>query len=221
MRLSSQQSAFIFNFPVDFISPRLYERFQLYIENEHMPYDNALDYINSTIKEIVFPSSSFETTEQRIRYGKTMAWRSSKNIFDNFQKELDVTFRSVDSHMNYMLMLEIIDDYYQNTKKPYIPTFSLNILDKHGDLTYTVLFKNIILKTLSEQRFQYQMMDVNEKSFSVTFLYNYLDIIWEIREKPMDPTVSIFDVPVFPPTKQIMDDSDKTFKDPVERITSR
>lgn len=196
MRISSQNSQFIFSFPVDFISPRLYAKFQKFLDSNHTQYDNVLDYLNSTIKEIVFPGLQFENTEQRIKYGKKMPWRSATNILDNFQQELDITFRSVDSHTNYFMLLEIQQEFYQTAKRSWIPYFSLHILDKNGDLIYTVIFKNNLLKTLSELRLTYQNQDFSEKQFTMTFRFSYLDILYEIRDNIFDESKSIFDLPI-------------------------
>jgi len=196
MRISSQNNQFIFQFPVDFVSPRLYQQFQTYLDSIRSPYDNVLDYINATIKEIVFPGSQYENPEQRIKYGKKMPWRASINIYDTFQQELDITFRSVDSHINYFMLLEIIQELYQTAKQTWVPFFSLHILDKNGDLTYTVIFKNNLLKTLSENRLTYQHQDFSEKQFTMTFRFSYLDIIYEIRDNVLDDGTSIFDLPL-------------------------
>lgn len=196
MRISSQNSAFIFQFPVDFVSPRLYQKFQKFLDSNHVQYDNVLDYLNSTIKEIVYPSVSYENVEQRIKYGKKMPWRPSINVLDTFQQELDITFRSVDSHTNYFMMQEILQEFYQTSKRSWIPYFSLHILDKNGDLIYTVIFKNNLLKTLSELRLTYQIQDFSEKQFTMTFRFSYLDIIYEIRDNIMDESKSIFDLPI-------------------------
>ena len=196
MRISSQNSQFIFQMPVDFISARLYAKFQKFLDSNHVQYDNVLDYINSTIKEIVFPGSQYENQEQRIKYGKKMPWRSATNVLDTFQQELDITFRSVDSHANYFMMHEIQQEFYQTAKRSWIPYFSLHILDKNGDLLYTVIFKNNLLKTLSELRLTYQNQDFSEKQFTMTFRFSYLDILYEIRDNIFDESKSIFDLPI-------------------------
>ncbi len=195
MRISSQNNQFIFQLPVDFLSKYLYEKFQIFLDNQRMPYDNALDYLNSTIKEVVFPSITYENVTQRLYGGKTVDYKSAKNIYDTYQHDLDITFRNVDSHTNYWMMQEILAEFWLNTRKPYVPYFSLSILDKNGDLIYTVLFKNILLKTQGENRFQYQKQDFGEQTFSITFSYNYLDIIWELRKSPKEEGSSIFDLP--------------------------
>ena len=196
MRISSQNSQFIFQLPVDFVSPRLYQKFQKFLDSNHVQYDNVLDYLNSTIKEIVYPSVSYENVEQRIKYGKKMPWRPSINVLDTFQQELDITFRSVDSHTNYFMMQEILQEFYQTSKRSWIPYFSLHILDKNGDLIYTVIFKNNLLKTLSESRLTYQVQDFSEKQFTMTFRFSYLDIIYEVRDNILEESKSIFDLPI-------------------------
>jgi len=184
------------NFPVDFITPRLYQKFQKFLDSNHVQYDNVLDYINSTIKEIVFPSISYENVEQRAKYGKKMAWRPSINVLDTFQQELDITFRSIDSHTNYFMMIEILQEFYQTAERSFIPYLSLHILDKNGDLIYTIIFKNNLLKTLSELRLTYQNQDFSEKQFTLTFRFNWLDILYEIRDNIMEEPKSIFDLPL-------------------------
>ena len=195
MRISSQNNQFIFGLPCDFLSPYLYEKFQIFLDNMRMPYDNALDYLSSSIKEVVFPSVTYENVTQRLYGGKTVDYKSAKNVYDTYQHDLDITFRSVDSHSNYFMMQEVLTEFWLNTRKPYIPYFALSILDKNGDLIYTVLFKNILLKSQGENRFSYNKQDFGENTFSITFSFNYLDIIWEIRNTPKEEGKSIFDLP--------------------------
>jgi hypothetical protein len=94
------------------------------------------------------------------------------------------------------MMIEILQEFYQTAERSFIPYFSLHILDKNGDLIYTVIFKNNLLKTLSELRLTYQNQDFSEKQFTMTFRFSYLDIIYEIRDTIMDESKSIFDLPL-------------------------
>jgi len=195
MRINAQSNQFIFLLPTDFIEPDLYEKFQKILDNNHMPYDTVIDYINSNIKEFIFPSLTFGASEMTYWKSKKIEWKESGNVFDKFQNELDITFKAVDSYMNYFMMVEILIEYYLNNSKQYIPDFSLQILDKNGDLIYTILFKDIILKSLSEVRLSYQSQDASEKTFTITFRYNWLDIQWEMKNQHKDLSESIFDIP--------------------------
>lgn len=192
MRISAQNNQFILNLPIDFIEPYLYDQFELLMEKNFIPYDSIIDYINSTIKECVFPSLSFETKEQTLRRGKVVNWKDSKSVFDTFTNEIDITFRAVDSYLNYFILLEILIEFYLNNEKHQIPMFNLDILDKDGDLIYTVEFKEILLKNIGEIRLGYQMQDIGEKTFTITFKYNFIDIIWRLNNDDK----SIFDIPI-------------------------
>lgn len=190
MRISSQNNQFLFNLPENFISERLEKQFQELMDKKFIPYNTIMDYINSGIKDIVFPSLSYQTVEQPFYHGKRISWRESGNVMDKFQSELDVTFRSFDSHLNYFIILQIINDYYLNNEN-YLDVLNINILDKDGDILYTVLLKEIIYKSLSELRMSYNSNEYSEQTFTLTFQYNFIDVIWQIGNQ--DGT-SIFDV---------------------------
>lgn len=196
MRLSSQSNQFILNFPVDFIEPYLYEQFKELMDKNFVPYDTVLDYINSTIKNIVFPGMTFEISQQTIKRGKKIAWKEAGSIYDKFTNELDITFRSVDSHLNYFMLVQILIEFYLNNKKHYVPDFLLTILDHHGDVVYNILIKEILLKNISELRLDYNLQDVSEKTFSVSFRYNFIEPIWQIKSDPKDNEKSVFDIPI-------------------------
>lgn len=199
MRLSSQNNQFIFNFPVDFIEDYLYEEFDKFLVKNFIPYDTSLDYINSTIKEIVVPNISIDTVKQLRKYGKIVSFKESGHIMDKFTKEIDITFRSVDSWGNYFMLLSIFSESYLSTTKRHIPIFSIEILDKDGALTYTILLREVILKSLSEARLSYNSQDVLDQSFTLTFSFNWIDIRWELdygNESDIRESKSIFDIPI-------------------------
>jgi hypothetical protein len=202
MRLSSQNNQFIFNFPVDFIEPFLYDQFEILMDKNFIPYDTVLDYINSTIKEITFPGMSINTVQQLRKYGKKYTYKEAMSIFDKFNPELEISFRSVDSWLNYFMLLQLLAESYLNTKKVHIPLFSIQILDKDGTLVYTILLKELILKKISDIKLSYSAQDLSEETFSFSFQYNWIDIRWELNEEKYTESKSIFNMPItFKPGK--------------------
>lgn len=195
MRISSQNNQFIFNLPQDFITQRLEDQFQKLMDKNLIPYSDVMAYVNSTIKDIVFPSLSYQTAEQNKYHGKRIVWREAGNMMDKFQGEIDVTFRSVDSHLNYFIVMQILNDYYLN-KPNYLDVLNIKVLDKDGDLIYTVLLKDVVYKSLSELRMAYYASEFNEQTFTVTFAYNYIDIVWELDDNDTTKGTSIFDIPI-------------------------
>jgi hypothetical protein len=192
MRISSQSNQFLFNFPTDFIAKEVNDRLIRYMEKNWIPYTDPMAYINSTIKEIVFPSISYEGSEQTHRFGKKIEYKPAQNIYDTYNSTVDITLRSVDSHTNYFMMQQIFAEYYNNTRKYYLPWIQLYILDKDGDFLYSVNFRSPLLKSLSEVRMMYQAMDVQEQAFTITFKYNFMDVYWELSDNPEYKKDNIF-----------------------------
>ena len=198
MRISSQNNQFIFNWPQDFVTRRLETQFQILMDKNHIPYNDVVDYINASIKDIVFPSLSYDVAEQKLYHGKNYKWREAGNVMDKFQGEIDVTLRSVDSHLNYFIVLQVLNDYYLN-KKTFLDVVNIKVLDKDGDLIYTVLLKDVVFKSLSELRMAYYATDFNEQTFTVQFAYNFIQIDWELNEIAETHSTSIFDIPIIEP----------------------
>ena len=196
MRISAQNNQFRFNFPVDFIEPYLYEQFDKLMVKNFVPYDSVIDYINSTIKEVVFPSVTFNVNEQVLRRGKKVSWKPATSVFDTFTNEIDISFRAVDSYLNYFMMLQILIEFYLNNDKEQIPMFNMDILDKDGNVIYVIIFEEVLLKNIGEVRLGYQQADITEKQFNITFRYNFLDIRWELNDEEGLTDKSIFDIPI-------------------------
>lgn len=203
-RLSSQNNQFLFNFPTDFISKDVEERLKRYMEKNWIPYTDPIAYINSTLKEIVFPSISYEGSEQIHKFGKKIEYKPAGNIHDTYTNTLDITLRSVDSHTNYFMLQQIFAEYYNNTRKYYFPWLSLFLLDKDGDFLYSVNFRSVLLKSLSEVRLMYQGQDVSEQTFSITFKYNFIDIYWDLTDNPDYKKERIFDTETWDHSNDIL-----------------
>jgi hypothetical protein len=167
------------------------------MDKNFIPYDKPIDYLNSTIKEIVFPSMQIEDSEQIHKFSKKVAYKSTQNIHDLNSAELDITFRSIDSHANYFMLRQILIEYYNNTRKYYMPEISLDILDKDGDVIYVVKFRNVLWKSESELRLAYQVQDISEQTFAMTFRFIYMDIDWMLSATPEIQGESLYDTKVW------------------------
>lgn len=177
MRLNSQASQFVFNLPSDFLPQEIIDSYAPILEKNWIQYENIIDYINSTIKSINFPGISFDMPKQMLIRGKERQYKPSKNIQDiTTTHDLTVTFRSVDSDLNYWLMFDIISKHYLDTENQYVYPFTVTCVDIHRDAIYVIRFYEIILKSLSDQDFNYSMQKVNAQDFTLTFHFNFYDI---------------------------------------------
>lgn len=177
MRLSSQNSQFVFNLPSDFLKQEIINTYTPILEKNWVQYENVIDYLNSTIKSINFPGLSFEGPKQIYPRGKERFYKPAKNVQDIITtRDLTVTFRSVDSDLNYWLMFDILTKHYLDVEELYINPFTLTCVDIHRDAVYKINFRQIILKSLSDKTFDYSAQKVSAQTFTMNFSFNFYDI---------------------------------------------
>jgi len=177
MRLSSQNSQFVFNLPSDFLKQEIINTYTPILEKNWVQYENVIDYLNSTIKSVNFPGINFEGPKQIYPRGKERYFKPAKNVQDIITtRDLAVTFRSVDSDLNYWLMFDIITKHYLDVENLYLEPFTITCVDIHRDAVYRITFHQIILKSLSDKTFDYSQQKVNEQTFTMNFSFNFYDI---------------------------------------------
>ena len=90
--------------------------------------------------------------------------------------ELDISFASVDADLNYWLMFDIFSKHYLDVENLYVNPFTITCLDINRDGIYRISFREIILKSLGDNKFDYSQQKVNTKEFSLTIHFNFYDI---------------------------------------------
>lgn len=179
MRLSSQGSQFVFNLPSNFLPTEIIDSYTPILEKNWIQYENVIDYLNSTIISVNFPGLSIETPEQQIKRGKYISYKPSKNVNDIVtNRECQITFESVDSDLNYMLLFDIFYKHYLDTDNQWIDPFTIICLDIHRDAIYKIVLSEIILKALSDNTFSYNQQKIGNKQFTLTFSFNFYDIVF-------------------------------------------
>ena len=177
MRLSSQNSQFVFNLPSDFLPQEIIVTYTPILEKNWIQYENIIDYLNSTIKGVNFPGLSIQTPEQTLIRGKKRSYKPATNVQDILAShELAVTFRSVDSDLNYWLIYDIFNKHYLDVINLYINPFTLTCVDIHRDAIYSIKFIEIIAISLGDINFDYSQQKTNAKEFTLTFKFNFSDI---------------------------------------------
>ena len=177
MRISSQNSQFIFNLPQDFLPQEIINTYTPILEKNWIQYDNVIDYLNSTIKSVSYPGLSVDTPEQRIIRGKKIAYKPSTNIQDIVSThELSVVFRSVDADLNYWLMYDIFSKHYLDVENLYINPFMITAVDIWRDAIYRIKFYELIALSLTENMFDYSQQKTNAKDFTLVFRFNFTDV---------------------------------------------
>ena len=194
MRLSSQSSQFVFNLPSDFLPQEVINHYIPVLEKNWIQYENVIDYLNSTMKSVSFPGLSIETSKQFIKRHKEINYRPTTNVQDILSsRELTITFRSVDSDINYWLMWDIFTKHYLSVdyEHLYLKPFTVTCVDIHRDGIYRINLFQIILKSLSDNKFDYSQQKVNAKEFTLTFLFNYYEMEFLLDKSKVLETTTI------------------------------
>lgn len=177
MRLHSQGSQFVFNLPPNLLKPEIISSYNQILEKNWIQYDNVIDYLNSTIKGVDFPGISFERPKQNLVRGKERYYKPATNIQDIVtSRDLNITFASVDADINYWIVFDVVSKHYLDVINLYVKPFTLTAVDINRDGIYRINFHEIILHSLSDNKFDYSQQKVNSKEFTMTFSFNFYDI---------------------------------------------
>jgi hypothetical protein len=177
MRLSSQNSQFVFNLPSDFLPEEIISTYKPILEKNWIQYDSVIDYLNSTIKSVSFPGLNVTTPEQVLIRGKKRAYKPATNVQDILTiREIDVTFRSVDADLNYWICYDIFIKHYLDVINLYINPLTITAVDIWRDAIYRINFFEIIASSLSENKFQYNQQKTQSKEFTIKFKFNFSDV---------------------------------------------
>jgi hypothetical protein len=177
MFLSTLPSSFIFNLPSDFIPPAALNDYDGIIDLYQMPYENILDFLNSTIKSITFPGLSLETNQQTINRGKKIFYKPATPVQDLVTThEVNVVFRSVQGNLNYMILLDIFQKHYLDTEHLYVQPLSMVTLDPFRNGVFVIRYYQLVLKSLTETLFDYSIQKVNAQEFTLTFTFNFYEL---------------------------------------------
>ena len=158
-----------------------------------MQYENVIDYLNSTIKGVNFPGVSFEMNKQIMTRGKERNFKPAKNVQDILGHELTISFRSVDSDLNYWLLFDILSKHYLDTDNSFVDPFTITCVDMHRDAIYNIRFYEMIIKGLAGNQFNYAQQKVSAKDFDLTVHFNFYDIEFLLNKSKV---LELGDVPV-------------------------
>lgn len=170
---NSLSNLYSFNLPSDFFTEEIEKKWLPVIKNTRSLYSSVEDFINSTIKESTLPSYEIELSKQTIKRGKKVNWKPAQNINDIYSNTLEIKFKSVEAHLSYFILKDIIDNHYMDTANTFIKPFTIFILSRGSNLIMGISFSEIIITNLSELTLS-KIVEDAEQTFSMTFVYNFI-----------------------------------------------
>lgn len=73
-------------------------------------------------------------------------------------------------------MFDLFTNVYLNTEEIFSNPFQVISLDIHRNAIYNINFREILLTNLSEITFAYNQQSFDERTFNLTFKYNFFNI---------------------------------------------
>jgi hypothetical protein len=125
---------------------------------------------------VSFTGITFELPKQNLIRGKERMYKPAKNVQDIVNHDITITFASVDADINYWIVFDIITKHYLDTDHLYVNPFTITAVDIHRDGIYRISFREIILKSLSENKFDYSQQKISSKEFTLGFHFNFYDV---------------------------------------------
>ena len=199
MILNSRQNSFFLNFPADFFSTEVQQKYDKYYRSLLLPYKSLSDFMSSTIQSVNFPGFTSTLPTQIRPLGKTQDLQSSKPIADQFTRELKVTFKLTDAYLNYFIFLDNTLNYLEpanispentgeslgqalsvnpraNSNHPFFNPIRLSLLNNEGYAVSSIIFNRPMLTSLSEMNLSYSSITPQFTTFTATFKYYNFDL---------------------------------------------
>jgi hypothetical protein len=183
MNNTTLNNQFNFTLPDNFVPDELEERYLELLGSKRKLYVRVIDYINSSIQSISFPAINFPTVSnpQNLKR-KKIKWKTVGNIYDLYDETITITFLNVDANINYMIMHDILTNHYLNVDDAYDQNILITAVDQNRDAIYHISFRDVIWTSLSDNTFAYNDQTVQNKTFTATFVYNFIDFMY-VKDK--------------------------------------
>lgn len=178
LALNSQNSQFLFSFPVDFVPKDIQNKYKDHLVRTHSVFDDIVDYLNNAILNINFPGLTFPTSTQTHKFGKEITYRSATAPYDTYTRDFVIKIESVDNHANYFMMQDILMYHYINTRDIFVNPFSIVVLDQNREENWRYELREIVFTSISPIEFGYQDTEMKLSMFSIGFKCNFIDNVY-------------------------------------------
>lgn len=184
--LNSRNDLFSIEFPKVFIPKDIKAKWKPYLFKLPTMINSVSDVINYSIQSITIPSLNYDPVDQWgagydvSKKGKNTRWRSAMDQDETYDKQFTVSFKSMDGHANYWILLQSYLYYYNHsTKAPFTFNLPVRYLDSEGNVLYTLEFQRVLFTGMSELSLNYSENTNDASFFECTFSFNEMELKFE------------------------------------------
>lgn len=182
MILNAKNNNFRLEFKKSFFYEPIVDRYEFIIKRLPCPYKNIRDYINASIQEVTFPSTSLPIVEQQNLHNNTTPWKGKGDMEYNIEKNITVTFKLYEGYINYWIMYEQLHHFYKyTTRQQAYPDLELSFMDNLGYELFTFKLGRVIYTDISELSLSFASNVPDFKTFTCKFTYTDFDLLKRIQ----------------------------------------
>ena len=178
MVLNNRTQLFSFYFPSNYLYPEIAEKYKVYLNRMHLPFESCEDFLNSCIQSVNFPSINIPNAIQQHRQYE-IEYTTGKEMDAIIEKNLTITFKLTDSYLSYWIIRDQIEAYlkYGEVKKVFWNPLYLTFLSSGGYEINTLEFSQITPTSLSELDLSYKSEIAQYNTFNLGLHYNFQKIV--------------------------------------------
>lgn len=149
------------------------------IRRQHFVYNGLVDFLNSQITAISFPSVQAPGVVQG-NQNYQITKRPGRQLDHLMAKTLTLTMKLSESYLTYFICRQQFDYFLRFGKEYasdlYLPPISITILDDAGFETITYTYNQLTPTNISDFDLSYSARPGTFNTFTWEFAYNYFDI---------------------------------------------
>ncbi len=176
MILNALSNQFVVQFPPDFFYPKIKERWDPIVQRLKLPYMSMVDFMNSAIQSINFPTIELRNVEQQQSQFR-IQYRPGKELEPIYEKNLTVNFKLSEGFITYWIIFEQIEAFLEYEESlPFWPPMYISFLDHHGFELVVFEFEKIIPRNMSQFTISHATTAADFNTFSLGLRYNRFNI---------------------------------------------
>lgn len=167
-------SNFRFYLPENFLYDVVKDKFNLYFEQNGLPYNSITDYMNSTIKSVEIPGLMDNNTSEQATGNIKRTYQTAQRPEEK-DKKFSVTFSTKNSFLNWLILRENFKYHVNDSGKPFLSPCFIQIMNEWNEIIFEVVLQDVQFGSIDKLSLQRQDLGILQRDFSVNMAFNGID----------------------------------------------
>lgn len=184
---------FVLKFPKNFFNSKVSPKYNRYIQLQNSYFTSIEQVINESVISVELPGLTQELVSETTSTGTSNNGAvGSQDVTlypDNRPLEeviesntITVTFRHLDSYINYFYLMELWYTWYLANQKDARFVLPITCLSSDDHPVFTIVFSKCIFKSIQGQTFTYNNQSRDFKEFTCEFVYSDFSVDFDLPQ---------------------------------------